>query len=124
MLIIDRLEIPLPPSVNNYWISSRGKHKFLSDKARKFREDVIIILKDKGLYELNNNQRIKYTCELHFKDKRKRDIDNFHKGILDSLTASKVILDDSQVDIMKVYRKDLDINKVGFAIITLEEILI
>lgn len=122
-MIIDNLKIPLPPSVNNYWINSRGgKHKFLSNEARKFREDVISILTDKKLIDLNYDGRLKYTCNLYFKDKRKRDIDNFHKGILDALTQSKIFLDDSQIDIMLVYRKDLDKEKLGYAIISLEEI--
>jgi len=102
------LTLPIPPSVNSYWVNARGgSHKFLSEKARQFRSDVLHILLKENLIDLKITQRLKYTCYLYFPDKRKRDIDNYHKGVLDALTNGKVYLDDSQIDEMYVFRKEI-----------------
>ena len=93
------LELPHPPSINSYWLSGRGGHKFLSKRALKFRQDVEIILKQNNLYNLKNEERLFYYCEYFAPDKRKRDIDNFcTKAVLDALKESGLFVDDCQID--------------------------
>jgi Holliday junction resolvase RusA-like endonuclease len=44
------------------------------------------------------------VVEVYVPDRRKRDLDNLHKGILDSLTHAGVWGDDSQIDDLRIYR--------------------
>jgi crossover junction endodeoxyribonuclease RusA len=44
---------------------------------------------------------------LHFKDRRKSDIDNRIKSLLDALVQAGLFNDDSQVDELHVYRGEI-----------------
>ena len=74
----------VPPSVNGIWINKpNGRYK--SKKGKIFEET--------ARSELKNQFRCKPLAGslevriwLYFKDKRKRDIDNYNKGILDAMT--------------------------------------
>lgn len=104
--------LPHPPSINSYWISGRGGHKFLSKRAQQFRKDVDAELIKIGLKDLKLKDRLFYYCEYYAPDKRKRDIDNFcTKAVLDALKASGLYEDDSQVD--EIHYKRCEIVKNG-----------
>jgi Holliday junction resolvase RusA-like endonuclease len=56
------LTLPIPPSVNSYWVNSRGgSHKFLSEKARQFRSDVLHILLKENLIDFHKLMLILQT---------------------------------------------------------------
>ena len=50
--------------------------------------------------------KVALKIKLEPPDKRKRDIDNCCKALLDALTYSGVWIDDSQVDDLHIYRAD------------------
>ena len=89
----------VPPSVNGIWINKpNGRYK--SKKGKIFEET--------ARSELKNQFRCKPLASslevriwLYFKDKRKRDIDNYNKGILDAMT-NIVYNDDSQIEELNI----------------------
>lgn len=82
-----------PPSVNTYWRRT-GSRFYISEAGQKFKYNVqaYMTTQKKKL----SKEKLEVDLILNFKDKTVRDIDNFCKGIFDSLTG---ILweDDSQI---------------------------
>lgn len=86
------IEIPIMAcSVNKYYRSWQGR-VLISKDGREFKKEVDLLL--------NNYEKvlgkIKLTLILHFKDKRKRDLDNYNKVLIDCL-KNKLFEDDDQV---------------------------
>ena len=89
------LELPFPPSLNGNWRSERGSvHRSTAYKAW---------IKDAG-WELKRQKPGKISGKFIVRmlfgrpDKRKRDLDNLAKPVLDLLKSCKVIEDDSLTD--------------------------
>lgn len=100
------LELPWPPTVNTYW--RRGPtHTYLSKKGRAYKEAVkVAVLTQLGKLPFLKS-RLSVSLHLYPPDKRKRDIDNHVKAVLDSLTESRVWHDDEQVDELQIVRGDI-----------------
>ena len=86
------IEIPIMAcSVNKYYRSWQGR-VLISKDGREFKKEVDLLL--------NNYEKvlgkIKLTLILHFKDKRKRDLDNYNKVLIDCL-KNKLFEDDDQI---------------------------
>lgn len=85
--------LPWPPTVNNYYTVWKGR-KIISKKGKQFKSDCsfyIPRLADpmKGKLEV--------VIQVCMPDKRRRDIDNLLKPILDVLGQYGVYEDDSQI---------------------------
>lgn len=96
------LNLPYPPSVNHYWGVS-GKRRFVAKKGVDFRNYVISLCKGLKTFE----GRLIVEVDIYPPDKRKRDIDNLAKGVLDSLQHANVFLDDNQIDRLVLERKEV-----------------
>ena len=109
---IVRLELPWPPSVNNYWgdrvISGKnGKsfvQKYIKPKAREYRQQVIDIVKARWPHLKPTEKRVLIVITAIMPDRRKRDLDNILKATKDALTHAGFWADDSLVDVMPVIR--------------------
>lgn len=107
-----RLFLPWPPSINAYYIQSRaharGKPspKIHSGAARTYHKKLEIAIHEQipeiTLEPLSDKLRL--VSVLHPPDRRIRDIDNYVKPMLDSLTMSNVWEDDKLVDQHENYR--------------------
>lgn len=109
------LVLPYPLSVNHY-TGRRGNRTFLTQKARDYIEKVALIsayaIRDYKKEVLEGaedfNFPIDELCEVEVKcfmpDRRKRDLDNILKVLLDSLQRTGVLKDDSLIDDLRVYR--------------------
>ena len=102
------LNLPWPPSLNSYWRSpNKGPlagRTLISEKGRKYRKDV----ENKTLMDLCNiagglrgaafvgGERLSVAIYAYPPDKRRRDLDNLPKAVLDSLTNAGVWADDEQ----------------------------
>jgi len=97
------LDLPFPPTVNHYWLQ-RGTRRFLSERALTFRREVWFAFKDSKHKGFGPKQRLHVSVLLYPPDKRRRDIDNVLKGLLDSLQHSTVFEDDNQIDALTITR--------------------
>lgn len=90
-----KLTLPYPPSMNRYWRRA-GRHMHLSNEARQYRGRVCEVVAKQGIEPLIGRLRIE--IEVYPPDRRRRDIDNIQKPILDSLQHADVYDDDEQID--------------------------
>lgn len=97
---IHRFDLPFPPSVNSYYGNNKFGSKYISKKGKEYRSKVISLIGD---YNTISN-RVSVLVELHAPDLRRRDLDNYLKSLLDSLTHSRVYEDDEQIDFLSVIR--------------------
>ena len=108
-----RLVLPFPLSVNQYYRSvpiGRFVQVKISKDGRQYRKAVEAAVRDAlgGTLPEPLTGRLQVTIELWQKDRRRRDIDNVLKALLDSLTHSHIWEDDSQVDDLRVTRLGID----------------
>lgn len=96
------MTLPLPPSVNTYW-RVRPKGKYLSDRAKRFRADVVALVAKENSIRTHTG-RIKAVLTIHQRNKGKCDIDNYAKGTLDVLTHCRIIADDELIDDLHIIR--------------------
>lgn len=108
--------IPFPPSVNTYWRNLPTGRTVLSAKAREYRKKVI------ALTAVNKPflSRLRMVIELYPPDKRRRDVDNSLKAILDSLQHAGVYRDDEQIDELTAMKKTPV--KGGYCMVSIFEI--
>ena len=107
-----------PPSVNSYWRSIGRGRVIISSKGRLYRESVIQDVSDLDLPILQG--RLKVTIQAWMPDKRRRDVDNITKALLDALAHAMVYQDDEQIDDLRIIR--MGIEKPGRVEIEIEEI--
>lgn len=99
MMVI--MDLPYPPSANTYWRHARGRH-YISPNGLAFRAAVQTAAKLYGL--IAPAGRLTLSVKLYPPDKRRRDIDNICKALLDSLTHANIIDDDSLIDKLIIER--------------------
>ena len=103
------ITLPWPPTVNTYYRSIWRKNTthpvvLLSAKGRQYKEDATaaMVLQD---IPQNLGGRIEVLIEVYPPDRRRRDLDNLLKPILDVLEDYGVFYDDEQIDIIHVRRR-------------------
>ena len=99
-----KLSLPYPPTVNHYW-GQLGSKKFLGKKGKEFRQEVFIAVYNARQGALNG--RLHMEVYLYPPDKRKRDVDNVLKPLLDALEHAGVYENDSQIDKLCITRKEV-----------------
>jgi crossover junction endodeoxyribonuclease RusA len=93
------LSLPYPPSVNHYWTRTR-KGMRRSDKAVKYCNAVGAVAH--GVHM--GTERLCLTLAVSPPDRRRRDLDNVLKALLDAMATAGVYEDDSQIDLLIVRR--------------------
>ncbi len=93
--MMHQFSLPYPAylSINRLYRKSKTG-VFLSKKAWEYREIVYFsIYQFKKFYD----EKIKLEIKVHHPDKRKRDLDNILKAVIDSLQYAKLFNDDYQI---------------------------
>lgn len=107
-----------PPTVNTYYGNAKNGRKYLTKRGKQYKEDAghDLLRQDapKGL-----DGRLSVLIDAYPPDKRKRDIDNILKPLLDCLTDYGLWVDDEQIDDLRVRRKEID--KPGYVRVLISE---
>lgn len=103
-LIVIILDLPYPPSVNTYW-RNVGSKVLISEKGRKYRRNIQGLILEAGRVRING--RVQVAIDAYPPDRRKRDLDNILKALLDSLTHAGVIEDDECIDKITITRREV-----------------
>jgi len=115
-----RLELPFPISVNQYYGTVRRGafcKVYVTPRGKSYRVEVENLL-ESVIEPLRG--RIHMKVALHAATRRKYDIDNPMKCLLDALTHAGVWEDDEQVDRLLIERGEKI--KGGLAVVELEEV--
>lgn len=96
------LSLPFPPSVNSYRTVYRGMMR-LSKEGRAFKAAVSDYVVEYRVPKLGD-KKLRISMVLFPRDKRKIDIDNRIKSVLDALQDAGVFDDDFQVDELSIVR--------------------
>jgi Holliday junction resolvase RusA-like endonuclease len=89
------VELPYPPSINHYW-RRVGNQTLISREGRRFRARVLTILAALHVEPMTGPLHVE--VDLHPPDRRRRDIDNVQKALLDALQHGGAYEDDGQID--------------------------
>jgi len=99
------LILPFPPSVNHYY-RRVGSRTLISRQGREYRTQVCGLLAGGrgGDRKPPAGGRIALCMDAFPPDRRRRDLDNLQKSVLDSLQHAGVYEDDSQIDLLTARR--------------------
>ena len=96
--------LPWPPSVNRIWRSVGGR-VLLSADGRAYRLAVAAAVREQHGSGDPLTGRLSMTLRAYPPDRRRRDVDNLAKAILDAIEhAGSVYINDSQIDHLSIRR--------------------
>lgn len=98
------LELPYPPSVNHYW-RRVGSRTLISREGRRFRARVAAHLSLRHVARIDGPLHVHVMA--HPPDRRRRDLDNAMKALLDALAHGGVYEDDGQIDRLEIVRAEV-----------------
>lgn len=111
------LTLPWPPTVNHYWRNLSGR-TLISRQGRAYREQVGWAVRAAKTAPWPESARLCVAIEAQAPDKRRRDLDNLPKSVLDALTDAGVWADDSQIDDLRIWRGPVG---AGQIVVTIRE---
>jgi len=116
-----RITLPYPPTVNSTWKRNRNGSLRVDARTLQFRIDVMAEALSRFGQDRKTKGRLAVRIDLMMPDKRRRDLDNICKGLLDAMQHAGLYDDDSQIDYLAVKR--LGIESPGRAYVCIEEIV-
>lgn len=113
------LVLPYPPTVNTYWRNWRGR-MVISKEGRAYRKAVEAVVWSRENQTSFGFRRLSVSVVLMPPDRRRRDIDNTAKALLDALAHAGVYEDDGQIDRLEIERSSVEYP--GYASVTITAI--
>lgn len=108
--------LPIPPTANNLFPTSRSGHRFPSKAYKAWQVAAQEAFEKWDAVAVDGPVKARY--EFCFGDARRRDIANFEKGVTDFLVSKGIIKDDSLIDHLILKRGPKD--KAHIVNITIE----
>ena len=96
------LELPYPPSINHYF-RHLGSKVVISRRGRAFRVRVWWLLRTMRVRPMTGELAV--VVDVFPPDRRRRDIDNVQKALLDALQHGGLYEDDSQIVKLDIERR-------------------
>jgi len=112
-----KLELPFPPSINHYFSYYQGR-PVLSKDARSYRHQVRRIAIARSIKPLMGSLNV--HIDIFPPDKRRRDIDNCFKSVLDALQHAGVFWDDSQIIVLHAVKHPAA--QDGYVVVAISEL--
>jgi crossover junction endodeoxyribonuclease RusA len=98
------LTLPWPPTVNTYWRNFNGR-TIISAKGREYRKAVADqVLIQRAAKHID--YAMKVTIAAYRPDRRRRDLDNLLKALLDGMANAGVMQDDAVIADLRIYWAD------------------
>ena len=121
------MTLPWPPSVNSYWrhpsSGALAGRNLISEQGRAYRSEVVAHAILQRMVNSALSGRLAIEIQAFPPDKRRRDLDNILKALLDSITHAGIIEDDSQFDAIAIARREcLKPGRVEIKIFQLENL--
>jgi crossover junction endodeoxyribonuclease RusA len=98
------ITLPWPPSANSYY-RRVGNRTLISRRGRKYRKDVCAQLATIESKRPLTDGRLAVEIDAFPPDRRRRDLDNLQKPVLDAMEHAGVYHDDSQIDLLVTRRR-------------------
>ena len=98
------LHLPWPPTINSYYKVTQHGQRYLDVKVREFRSAVELAVHEQCPTLDKLTEPLFMEVYLFPPDNRKRDLDNYMKGLLDALTEAGIWADDSLINQLHIYR--------------------
>ena len=111
------VELPWPPTVNHYYTVARGR-KILSAKGRAYKTECCWLMTAERVPKLDSG-KFEVLIHAYPPDRRKRDLDNILKPVLDALGEYGAITDDSDVDLISIGR--IEVRKGGLIAVSVNK---
>ena len=109
-----KYKLPVPPTVNKaYATVGKTGRRVLSKEGRDYKDLVRYLIYEQGKPVLPIVKRVTLECKYYPSDKKRRDLDNMGKLLLDALGSEKkkgykgIYKDDSQIDYLSFERCEL-----------------
>lgn len=96
------LVLPYPPSANRYY-RHVGYRTLISREGRRYRQSVCALVRPLGIPCLGGP--LELAIDVYPPDRRRRDLDNTEKSLIDSLQHAGLYQDDSQIDKITITRR-------------------
>jgi len=95
--------LPFPPTVNSYYVKTK-RGVFISSLGKKFRSNTAEAIHAQLPGVETIDEPVLVEIAFYMPDARTRDVDNYCKALLDSVTKAGLWEDDSLVDQIFIYR--------------------
>ena len=113
------ITLPYPPSVNHYW-GTVDDYWHVREAGKQYRRDVWVLWHSVPRVPPPITGRLDVHVQVFPPDRKRRDLDNLGKALLDALQLAGAYLDDAQIDRLCFRRRD--IARPGYVIVTLTEL--
>lgn len=109
--------LQMGPTINHYF-GRRGKFTYLPKEVKQYREHVQDVVAAAGHAKLEG--RLQVVIAISMASRRRSDLDNRAKAILDALTHAGAWADDEQVDVLILVRQP--VSKGGYCRVVITEL--